>query len=129
MNNNKTNYTDLIKSANSLLNLSLQKIKEDYRSFPICLIEYQEKDIHRKSIEIRLDKDDLTITCLFDSDDICRWVYLFTDKKETTESIISFLKDSYTFDYNKNRWIIPRSYVRIKGLNNLGTESCLCFHE
>ena len=49
-------YSKIIEQASSVLKLSISQIKEKYTDYPICLMDYIERDIHEKSIEIRFDK-------------------------------------------------------------------------
>ena len=75
-------YYYLLQQITSLLNLSLPEIRQKYINYPYCLIDYFEKEVEEKSIEIRFDQEAFTMTCLFSSEGKCEFVYLFPDKNE-----------------------------------------------
>jgi len=80
-------------------------------------MDYFEKDMTEKSIEIRFDKEEITITCTFNSEGNCNMVYLFSDTMETIEKLTHYLKDKYEYDYIKNRWSASGYYISIKEAN------------
>lgn len=43
-------YSKIIEQASSVLKLSISQIKEKYTDYPICLMDYIERDIHEKSV-------------------------------------------------------------------------------
>jgi hypothetical protein len=125
MENNKTvcreNHANLLELPKSLLNLSLQEIREKYTNHSICLIEYIEKDINEKTIEIRFDKEEVTLSGLFDSKGICIKSYLFPDKNELVENLIVYLAQTYDFDYMENKWTVQQ-HCHIKAQKLCRTE-------
>lgn len=121
-------YSITIQQITSLLNLSLSEIRQKYISYPHCLIDYFEKETEDKSIEIRFDQEEFTITCLFNEDSKCTFVYLFIDKYEFIEGLISFLKDTYDYDFIKNRWKEPTYYIQVKEISHLPNDICLMFY-
>lgn len=118
MNSHKTlisdHYPHLIEQISNLLNLSLSDIKNRYTEYPFCLIDYFEKDMTEKSIELRFDKEEVTITCTFNPEGKCNRVVLFSDKNETIEKLTHYLKDKYEYDFVENRWNVLGYYVSIK---------------
>lgn len=109
-------YANLLQQINSLLNITLSEIKNKYVDYPHCLIDYFEKDVTEKSIEIRFDKEEYTITCVFNTEGKCNTVYLFPDENETIEKFISYFKENYEYDFIKNRWETSFFYIKIKEL-------------
>mgnify|MGYP006947725368 FL=1 len=105
-NNNITGikgYYYLLQQITSLLNLSLPEIRQKYINYPYCLIDYFEKNVEEKSIEIRFDQEAFTMTCLFSNEGKCEFVYLFPDKNEYVKGFISYLEITQNYDYLMNR--------------------------
>ena len=114
-NNNITGikgYYYLLQQITSLLNLSLPEIRQKYINYPYCLIDYFEKNVEEKSIEIRFDQEAFTMTCLFSNEGKCEFVYLFPDKNEYVKGFISYLEITQNYDYLMNRWAIPGCYIK-----------------
>ena len=130
-NNNITGikgYYYLLQQITSLLNLSLPEIRQKYINYPYCLIDYFEKDVEEKSIEIRFDQEAFTMTCLFSSEGKCEFVYLFPDKNEYVKGFISYLEITQNYDYLMNRWAIPGCYIKAKAIAHLSNDICLMFY-
>lgn len=70
----KKSYYNLLQLITSLLNLSLPEIRQKIADYPYCLIDYFEKGVEERSIEIRFAMDELTATCLFSNEDKCESV-------------------------------------------------------
>lgn len=133
MNNNNIavgieNYPDLLQQTCALLGLSLPEIKKKYADYPHCLIEHFEQGSEDKSMEIRFDKEERTITCLFNKDDKCDFVYLFPDKNEFIEEFILFLKDTCYYDFIKNYWKASNYYIKVKEIDPSSDDVCLMFY-
>lgn len=132
MDNNKIvgtkSYYYLLQQITSLLNLSLPEIRQKYINYPYCLIDYFEKDMQEKSIEIRFAQEEFTMTCLFSSDGKCEFVYLFPDKNEYVERFISYLEITQSYDYLMNRWTTPGCYIKAKAITQLSSDICLMFY-
>ncbi|NDV80228.1 hypothetical protein [Dysgonomonas sp. 511] len=120
-------YANLLQQINSLLNITLPEIKNKYRDYPHCLIDYFEKDVTEKSIEIRFDKEEYTITCVFNKEGKCNIVYLFPDENETIEKCITYFKETYDYNFIKNRWKASDFYIKIKELTPSSNDICCMF--
>lgn len=120
-------YTELIKHASSVLKLSQKQIREKYADYPICLMDYVEKGIHENSIEIRFDKEEVTLTCTFNNDKSCDSVFLFPDSDQFIEEFISYLIENYDYNFLKNRFSLPNCYAKVKELKELPNNICLVF--
>jgi len=121
-------YYYLLQQITSLLDLSLPEIRQKYRNYPYCLIDYFEKDVEEKSIEIRFDQEEFTITCLFSDEGKCQSVYLFPDKNEYVTKFISYLEITQSYDYVKNRWTAPSCYIKAEAISHLSCDICLMFY-
>lgn len=121
-------YYFLLQQITSLLNLSLPEIRKKYVNYPYCLIDYFDKDKVEKSIEIRFDDENLTMTCLFSSEDKCQLVYLFPDKMEHINGFILFSETTLKYDYFKNRWTTSGCYIQARAITHLSSEFCLVFY-
>lgn len=120
-------YAELIKHASSVLKLSQEQIREKYADYPICLIEYIEKEDHENSIEIRFDKEKITLTCTFNNYKSCDSVFLFPDSDQLIEGFVSYLIENYNFNFLKNRFSLPNCYAKVKELKELPHNICLVF--
>ena len=109
-------YYYQLQQITSLLNLSLLEIRQKYINYPYCLIDYFEKGVEEKSIEIRFDQEEFTLTCLFSNEGKCEFVYLFPDKNEYVKGFISYLEITQNYDYLMNRWAIPGCYIKAKAI-------------
>lgn len=94
-------YYYLLQQITSLLNLSLPEIRQKYINYPYCLIDYFEKEVEEKSIEIRFDQEEFTLTCLFSNDGKCEFVYLFPDKNEYVKGFISYLEITQSYEIGR----------------------------
>ena len=68
-------YYYLLQQITSLLNQSLPEIRQKYINYPYCLIDYFEKNVEEKSIEIRFDQEAFTMTCLFSKVNVSLFIY------------------------------------------------------
>ena len=108
------NYTCLLQQINALMKLTLSEIRYIYESYPHCIIDYCEKEVAEKLIEIRFDKQEVSITCTFNAEGKCNIIYLFSDKRETIEKLIHYLKAKHEYSYIKKRWTVSAYYACIK---------------
>ena len=92
-------YFKIIEQASSVLKLSISQIKEKYTDYPLYLIDYIEKDIQEKSIEIRFHKEGVTLTCTFDKDGNCDESFLFPDDAQLIEDFVSYLTDHHDYSF------------------------------
>lgn len=119
----------LIEHIKSALNLSEKQIREKFSEYPVCLMDYIEKEVNEKSIEIRFDKEEATLTCIFDDEGVCNQVFLFPDKNEVIEELISRFEKVYKYDYIRNKWIASDFSIRVKPIARLTGDYCLFFQK
>lgn len=100
------NFIELIGYACSALRLSHTDIQTEYSDYPICIINYVEKGINDKNIEIRFDGHSASLSALFNDKDICDFVILHPDEIENIDQILSYLSENYKYDFLKSCWII-----------------------
>lgn len=122
-------YFKFIEHASSVLKLSLPQIKEKYADYPLYLIDYIEKDINEKSIEIRFDKDNSTLTCTFDEDGNCDTSFLFPDDDKLIEEFVGHLTEYHDYSFMKSRFILGNCYLKIKELKEQKNNVCLVFYQ
>lgn len=132
MDNNKTtgvkDYAVILQRMSALLNLSFSEINKKHVNYPYCLINFFEEGRMDKTIEIRFDKEEITVTCGFDAKEKCKSVYLFPDENEIIEGFISYLKETFDYDYIKNRWKISGYYVALKEISKSPNDLCLVIY-
>jgi len=132
MNNNKAvgieNYADFLQQISTLFSLTLPEIRDKYSKYPHCLIDYFENDVTEKSIEVRFDKNEYTLTCIFKSEEKCSSIYLFPDKDEMIEQLIFHLKENYDYSFIKNRWSVQNYYIKIRELTKSFNDAYIIFY-
>lgn len=117
----------LIEHIKSVLNLSEKQIREKFAEYPVCLMEYIDQEVNEKSIEVRFDKEEATLTCIFDDEGVCSQVFLFSDKIEMLEELITLFEKFYTYDCIRNKWIASDYSIRVKPIARLTGDYCLFF--
>ncbi|MBS5908344.1 MULTISPECIES: hypothetical protein [Dysgonomonas] len=122
-------YSKIIEQASSVLKLSISQIKEKYTDYPLYLIDYIEKDIQEKSIEIRFHKEGITLTCTFDKDGNCDESFLFPDDAQIVEDFVSYLTDHHDYSFMKSRFMLGNCYLKIKELKEQRSDICLVFFQ
>lgn len=122
-------YSKIIEQASSVLKLSISQIKEKYTDYPLYLIDYIEKDIQEKSIEIRFHKEGITLTCTFDKDGNCDESFLFPDDAQLVEDFVSYLTDHHDYSFMRSRFMLGNCYLKIKELKEQRSDICLVFFQ
>lgn len=122
-------YSKIIEQASSVLKLSISQIKEKYTDYPLYLIDYIEKDIQEKSIEIRFSKEGITLTCTFDKDGNCDESFLFPDDAQLVEDFVSYLTDHHDYSFMRSRFMLGNCYLKIKELKEQRNDICLVFFQ
>lgn len=122
-------YFKIIEQASSVLKLSISQIKEKYTDYPLYLIDYIEKDIQEKSIEIRFSKEGITLTCTFDKDGNCDESFLFPDDDQLIEDFVGYLTDHHDYSFMRSRFMLGNCYLKIKELKEQRSDVCLVFFQ
>lgn len=125
----KLDYTDLIGHISSMFKLPILQIKQKYADYPICLMEYFEKEVYEESIEIRFDKEEVTLTCIFNDNKECILVFLFPDEEQFIEDMVSYLSSNYGYSYLKSRFILDSCFVKVKEPKTLKDCTYLVFYQ
>lgn len=66
MDTKKTDFSYLIIRAFMNFGESYTEIRQRYKGFPVCLMEYIDKDEHSEHIRINFDKEGACVTFSFD---------------------------------------------------------------
>lgn len=125
----ESNFWALIEHSISILNSNFNFIRDKYKDYPVCILEYFEKDTHKKHFEIRLANEHTTLVCQFDKNEICNSVVLHIDNAHMMTKLINYLGDYYTYNYLKCRWELYECYLKIVEVNSLNKETCLLFYQ
>jgi len=118
------NHIDLTNHAVSVLNLFFKEIKVRFANHPICLMEYHEKGAYEKTIEIRFDPEQASLSCILNEEKICDIAYLFFDNHLTVGNYIQYLNENFTYDYLTAKWSISDWKISIKRVDGV---TCFCF--
>lgn len=112
--NTDSKYELLIEEASNTLGLSYQELKEKYKDYPHCLMEYLEKEVHEYVIEVHLEKEEATISISFNKEHICDASFMFFDSVTDEDSFIEYLNGYTNYDFKHSCWIMANYYLRVK---------------
>lgn len=108
------NLNKLIEHACGVKHIIYNDIKNKFADFPICLMEYIEKDVHEKVVEIRFGDYKATLSTTFDEKDMCDFAILFPDRIENIDQVLLFLSEKYDYDFLKGSWMLPNCYMSVR---------------
>lgn len=126
MQNQENNFEMLIEESCAALGLSYQELKDKYKDYPICLMEYIEKEIYERVIDVRIDTEKATFSLSFDKENICNGTYLFFDNLTDEDSFIEYLNVDTEYDFKRSSWIMPDCYLKLKPSKY---ETAFCFYK
>jgi len=112
-------FYKLTNDVTSVLNFHHKDLKEKFPDNPISFTEYYEKENSKNVIEIRFDAQKVTLTCVFNEQKRCISSYVFFDNHLDVLNYIEYIKDSFTYDYISNRWLIFHSFMIIKKIDGI----------
>lgn len=114
MQNQDNKFEILTKEVCNVLGLSYQVLKDKYKDYPICLIQYIEKGVDEQIIEVRFDDHLATISLSFDKENNCDGSFLFFDSLENEDSYIEHLHNYAGYDFKWSRWTMIDCFLKIK---------------
>ena len=114
MKNQNTKFETLLEHASLTLGQSADELKERYRDYPICLMDYIEKEAYEYVIEIRFDNEGATISISFDIENICDGSFLFIDTNDDEELLIDHLVEMGNYSFRKSSFQLPLCLLKIK---------------
>jgi hypothetical protein len=107
-------FSYLIAQAHSLLRLSDKQIWERFRQYPICISDFYEKEVKQKTVEIRFDNEQTSITCLFNDNGECDYAFITPDHTSSLAEYVNFFNALYDYDAVRRRWILANGYLSQK---------------
>ncbi|MFR9165115.1 MAG: hypothetical protein ACLVKO_02375 [Dysgonomonas sp.] len=126
MTDKENKFELLIEESCEAIGLSYQAVKDKYVDYPMYLIEYIEKEVHRQSIEVHFEDLQATITFSFNADKNCNASYLSFDTVDDEESLIDYLVETTDFRFRKSSWEILKCLVRIEEVKS---KVYFCFYK
>lgn len=114
MQNRDNKYELLTEEACSVLGLPYEELKDKYKDYPICLMEYIEGSIYERVIEVRFDKEEATISISFNKNNICDASFMFFDNLKDEDSFIEYLNVDREYDFERSSWIMPDCNLKVK---------------
>jgi len=114
MQNKNTKFETLLEHAWNTLGQSAEELKGKYKDYPICLMDYIEKEAHEYVIEVRFDNEEATISTSFDSENICNGSFLFLDTDSDEELLIDHLIEMANYNFRKSSFKLPLCLLKIK---------------
>jgi len=127
MHNQKIEYKLMKEEACGSLGLSYQSLKDKYKDYPICLMEYIEKEIYERVIEVRFDNQLATFSLSFNKGNICDATFLFFDHVEHEDLFIEYLNKNTEYDFKRSSWIMIGCYLKVKP--SIKYETAFCFYK
>lgn len=125
MQNQNNTFELLTEEACSTLDLSYQAVKDKYKDYPICLMQYIEKDVNELIVEVRFDTHLATISLSFDPENNCNGFYLFLDNPKDEDSFIEYLNTGEKYDFKCSHWAANNYFIKLKPSKY---ETAFCFY-
>jgi len=107
-------FTQLLKSACSGLNLSADELKDKYKDYPICLMEYIESAKHYNVIEVCFDEDVANIMFSINDGNICYHSSIYFDNNSDIDLFVDYLVEAAEYNFRESCWFIDGCYLKIK---------------
>lgn len=104
-------FSSLISHACSALRLSDTQVREKYSGYPLCISDFYEKNERQKTIEIRFDDEQTSITCMFDVSNRCDFAFIHPDHLNALTDYINFFNAVFEYDCTRRRWIMTNGYL------------------
>lgn len=108
------NFKELIDYTCTAIRLPHKDIQFRFANFSVCLMEYFNKDVHDKVVEVYFDNYKATLSATFDKNDICDYAILYPDLIDDIDQLLLFLSEKYDYDFLKSSWILSNCYMSIK---------------
>ncbi|OJV87105.1 MAG: hypothetical protein BGO34_12145 [Bacteroidia bacterium 44-10] len=105
-------FAEQINLAYKVINCSSTIILQMFKDKEICIMNYRYKESNDKVIEIGVDT--VTLTCLFDENNICNWSFLSLDDSNNLRPHIDYCNKAYEYSYLLGGWLIENYCLRIK---------------
>lgn len=115
MKNQNVRFKELIRQGQLLLNMSAQKLKDEYDE----LIRQIDNGTTQNTIEIRLNEENITLNCFINKQKQCRDVYFFFDKTEGEDAFINYLVDYFDYSFRKKVWLLDNCIVGIEEIEGI----------
>lgn len=122
-------YIELIKYASSTLTLSLAQIQIQYSEHSLCIMDYIVKDIPQKCLEIRLNKEEITLICFFNYKENCISTFLFPDDPKLIDNFVGYLTEYADYSFVKSRFSLDNCFLEVQSIRGLEENTCLVFYQ
>ena len=123
MANKKDDFERIVKHACSGLNIPEQELKNKYKDYPVCLMEYIENGNHRYFVQVRFNDESASLIFFIGENTSCTCSFLRFDRVEEEDLFINYLMEAADFIFRKGCWIIDNCYLKVKE-----SEHDVCFH-
>lgn len=110
----ENNFEMLIEESCDALKLAYQELKDKYKDYPHCLMDYIKKGVCELVIEVRFDEQLATLSFGFDENKNCNASFLFFDNANDEDSFIEYLNEDTGYDFKRSCWIMPDCYLKVK---------------
>lgn len=107
-------FTSILKNACSGLNLTIQEIKDKYKDYSICVMEYINSGKHDNGIEIYFDKEAANIIFTFNEENICDYTSIYFDDTGYIDLFVDYLIEAAEYSFRKSCWLIDGCFLKIK---------------
>lgn len=114
MQNQENKYRLLAREACGALDLSYEELKDKYKNYPVCLMEYMDGSIFERVIEVAFDSQEATTSLHFDKNNICNGSFISFHNPKDEDSFINYLNECRQYDFKRDRWIMMGCYLKAK---------------
>lgn len=119
----------MIKYVSSTLILSLAQIQIQYSEHSLYVMDYIVKDIPQKCLEIRLNKEEITLTCFFNYKENCISTFLFPDDIKFIDDFVDHLIECSDSEFIKNIFSSDNCFLEVQCIRGLEENMCLVFYQ
>lgn len=123
MNQKSNHFRRLVRHACSTISESHTAIKEKYKDYPVCFIQYMEKGNSLDYVEVGFDKENASLTFIMNKEDSCMSAFIhFFEPKDEVLFIVFLRGFSKYYSYRRKCWMLKDPfYVKIEEDETTGT--------
>ena len=105
-------FAEQFNAAYEIINHPFTVIPQMFKDKEICITYYQHKEYKDKMIEIGFDT--VTLSCLFDENDVCNCSFLSLDDSSNLLPYIDYCNKAYAYSNLLGGWWIKNYCLHIK---------------
>ncbi|MDR2955644.1 MAG: hypothetical protein LBV43_11235 [Prevotella sp.] len=119
-------FKQLLDKAVSGLNVSFNELKDRYKDYPLCLMQYIENGKTELAFDVHFDDESASIFYSFDIENNCDHSSISFVNGDDIDLFIEYLAGVGDYDFIKNYWGIGKCCLKVKELRE---EIRFCCHK